>query len=326
MGKNLLKKKLFIKKNVKYNMKTTEITDYKKAVENIREALKSYIQENNIKSLILGVSGGIDSALCAALARPVCDELEIELIGRSITIHSNKEDEIERAREIGKNFCHNFLEISMMREFILLNGNLNPSTNDDSQKSIDYKIRAGNIKARLRMIHLYNLAHQTKGMVLSTDNFTELLLSFFTLHGDVGDYGMIQNVWKTEVYDMARYIAQTEFSIEAKKALLKCADASATDGLGITDTDLDQILPDWKTRHNDTENGYGEVDNILKEYLILKMQVTEVPFVYEIEEDLFKEREERFEELKQNPVIKRMLKTEFKRNNPYNITREEILE
>jgi len=81
--------------------------DYEKAVNNIRKELKTYIQENNLKSLILGVSGGIDSALCAVLAKPVCDELNIPLIGRSLPSSSNKSVENSRAALIGKYFCTN---------------------------------------------------------------------------------------------------------------------------------------------------------------------------------------------------------------------------
>ncbi len=95
--------------------------------------------------------------------------------------------------------------------------------------------------------------HAIHGMVLSTDNYTELLLGFWTLHGDVGDYGMIQNLWKTEVYAMARYIVNNLDNKKAKNALQLCIDAVATDGLGITNNDLEQIQA--KT--------YEEVDQIL---------------------------------------------------------------
>jgi len=67
------------------------------------------------------------------------------------------------------------------------------------------------MKARIRMILLYDLAGGNDGMVLSTDNYTEYLLGFWTLHGDVGDFGMIQSLWKTEVYDMVEWIRDNEF-------------------------------------------------------------------------------------------------------------------
>ncbi|OQY05158.1 MAG: NAD(+) synthase [Bacteroidetes bacterium 4572_117] len=267
------------------------ITDYKSAVDNIRAILKTYIIESNIKSLVLGISGGIDSALSVALAKPVCDELGIPLIGRSITIETNKADEISRAKAIGESFVTDFKEVNLTDGFVALAGLITEI--DNETESVAYKIRRGNIKARTRMVYLYDLASKNKGMVLSTDNYTELLLGFWTLHGDVGDYGMIQNLWKTEVYAMSRYIVSQLGDDKAKKALQDCIVAVATDGLGITNSDLDQIQA----------KSYEEVDQIL-----LKQ-------VYNTDD---------FKDFENHPVIQRKRNSEFKRNNPYNIPREGI--
>ena len=93
------------------------INDYKPVVINIRKCIKQYILDNNIKSLVIGISGGIDSSLCAVLAHPVCLELGISLIGRSITIETNKPDEIKRAAAIGKYFSTNFKEVDLTEVF-----------------------------------------------------------------------------------------------------------------------------------------------------------------------------------------------------------------
>lgn len=61
-------------------------------------------------------------------------------------------------------------------------------------------IANGNLQARCRMIHLYDLAGIHGGLVMSTDNQTEYQLGFWTIHGDVGDFDPIQDLWKTEVY------------------------------------------------------------------------------------------------------------------------------
>jgi nicotinamide-nucleotide amidase len=166
------------------------ISDYQTAVNNIRSILKQYIIDSKLQSLVVGLSGGIDSALTAALAKPVCDELNIPLYGRSITIETNKPDEIARAKAIGENFVSDFKEVDLTEGFKLL-ANLVTEEGDNDTESHAYKIRRGNIKARTRMVYLYDLAARHRGMVLSTDNYTELLLGFWTLHGDVGDYGMI---------------------------------------------------------------------------------------------------------------------------------------
>lgn len=87
--------------------------NYQKTLSNIRSILRNYIVEHELKSLVLGVSGGADSALVAAIVSPVVKELGIPLIGRSITIESNKLDERLRAIAIGRNFCTNFDEIDL---------------------------------------------------------------------------------------------------------------------------------------------------------------------------------------------------------------------
>ena len=291
------------------------------SIKNIRGELKNYLIGNKIKSLVIGVSGGIDSCLCVALARPVCQELNIPLIGRSLPISTNAPDELERAQLTGKVFCDDFKEVNLANYYDKLSdinfvkessyemAKMTPQELASIEKGS--KIRAGNIKARLRMIYLYNLASVHQGMVLSTDNYTELLLGFWTLHGDVGDYGMIQNLWKTEVYAMAEWIAENECKfLDEQTALTSTIEAMATDGLGVTNKgDLGQIMPDFE---GSSREGYKEVDRILQVW-----------------EDRFRlgEKQQKIieAEYSKNPVIQRHKGTAFKRNNPVNIPRAVIL-
>lgn len=287
--------------------------NYELIVKNIRGELKSYIQRNNIKSLVIGISGGMDSCLCAALAKPVCDALSIPLIGRSLPILSNSPDEIYRAKETGETFCTSFKEHKILEVYYeRMASELNTDMGDDFDSSKAWKIRNGNIKARLRMIYLYNLASQNNGMVLSTDNYTEYMLGFWTLHGDVGDYGMIQEFWKSEAYEMAEWLATYEYAGKASQILIDTINAMATDGLGITSKgDLGQILPEWTGYSRD---GYREVDSILQEWESLQ----DVDFYTP-------EITNRIKELKNSEVIQRHLASQFKRSNPVNINRNIIL-
>lgn len=273
--------------------KNGEFMNYKRVILNIRNDMERYIKD--LKALVIGVSGGIDSAVCCALARPVCDKLNIPLIGRSIAIETNKGDEIFRAKNIGKYFCTSFIHVDftdyykrILKEFESLEGSYD-------------KIARGNLKARLRMQYLYSIAGKNKGLVLSTDNYTEFLLSFFTLHGDVGDLGLIQNLWKTEVYNLAEYLVLFgDLSQMESNALSGCIDAIPTDGLGITNSDLDQILPGWEKNFVDCRKAYEHVDQILR--TIIEISGVEMEL-----------------ELKENPIYLRYKTTHFKRNNPYNV-------
>jgi NAD+ synthetase len=268
------------------------IKNYQSAIENIRRELKEYLLKYQLKSLILGVSGGIDSALSAALAAPVCAETGVKLICRSLTILTNKQEEILRARKVGESFGTDFREVDLSSAFNTLMYSMVEDVQAENTGNYDFKIRIGNLKARTRMIYLYDLAAKEKGMVVSTDNYTELLLGFWTLHGDVGDYGMMQNLWKTEVYAMSRYLANNELPAEQSEALMLCVDAVPTDGLGITNSDLEQI----------GAATYEEVDKILISWL--------------------QNPENR--DLMSNKVVQRNIRSQYKRSNPFNIPRHLI--
>lgn len=275
--------------------------DYLKTAEKIRNALCQYIQKFNLETLVIGISGGIDSALVAALSYPVVKKLGIELIGLSIPIESNKPDEKNRAKMIGKSFCTGFTEIDLTEDFNTLYNNCFIDNKDS--------INRGNAKARLRMIYLYGYARIKKGVVMSTDNKTELLLGFWTLHGDVGDLGIIQDLWKTHVYNMTECLIKNDPTIDTngQKALKGCIECDATDGLGVSGTDLDQLMPDWRDRHKNTREGYKEVDERLKKWMTKKSDPNFPDII-----------------ITQDPIINRNINTEGKRISPYNLKFEDI--
>ena len=295
--------------------------DCEKVTRNIRKGLRDYIVENKIKSLVIGVSGGADSACVCALARPVCDELSIPLIGRSIPIESNKPEEIERARLIGISFCHELSETDYTALYQCM-----VDFFEGPEGTLDAVAR-GNIKARIRMQYLYTIAGKRKGLVLSTDNLTEYYLGFFTLCGDVGDYAMIQHLWKTEVYMLMSYLAEKEQNFDCRKGLSQCKMAVPTDGLGISESDLDQI----KAR------SYDEVEIILKTWLTedsdayhwddwLKWDINKMEhmyYEYERPED-YDEFVKFREQFKDHPVVQRYERTHFKRRWPIVFKRDKI--
>lgn len=266
--------------------------DCQKVTQNIRNEFKNYMVQHHLKSVVLGISGGIDSCLVAALAKPICDEIGIKLIGRSLPIITNKLDELNRANIVGEAFCHDYKEVNLETQYDIFN-NITVEVEGKLENETREKIRKGNIKARCRMIYLYNLAYTYNGLVLSTDNLTELNLGFSTIMGDWGDYAMIQYLWKTEVYKLADYLKNEYTFDKAKEALERTIQAVPTDGLGVSNSDLDQIQA----------SSYDEVDEILQSYL------------YNGDKTYIN-----------HPVIQRYESSHFKRNWPIRIDRKNLFQ
>ena len=170
-------------------------------VNNSINYLTNYIVNNNLKSLVLGISGGIDSTVTAAIASEACKKTGIKLIGRSLPAHTNNPEEINTATLVGEAFCDDFKEVAIEKMYARVTDEI-----ELNEGPMNF-LQLGNVKARLRMIYLYNLASIHRGCVLDTDNRTEHELGFFTIHGDVGDLNCgIIHLWKTEVYEVARYL------------------------------------------------------------------------------------------------------------------------
>lgn len=237
--------------------------DCGKFVENSRKWLSQYIKDNHLQSIIIGVSGGIDSTISCAIASPVCKELDIPLIGRSLPTISNHDIEIDVADLVGNAFCDNYAKKSIEADYIQLLGSL------EWEGEVS-KLQRGNIKARLRMIYLRHLASVHKGVVLDNDNFTEWNLGFWTVGGDSPmDINLgLHYLWKTEVYKLANYLLgeldniiqetykdyNNNLAEEQYEALSESIKLTPTDGNGVSNSDCEQFGLD----------NYEQVDDVLK--------------------------------------------------------------
>ena len=227
--------------------------DYSKFIENSRKWLSQYIKDNHLQSIIIGVSGGIDSTVSCAIASPVCKELNIPLIGRSLPTTSNKIGETTTAFKVGEAFCNDFKEVPIENSFNFVFSDL--ALNEGRITPL----QEGNIKARLRMIYLRHLASIHKGVVLDNDNFTEWNLGFWTVGGDSPmDINLgLHYLWKTEIYELAKYLV-TNYAAQNKlkesNVIIESIKLIPTDGNGISNSDCDQFGLD----------NYEQVDDVLK--------------------------------------------------------------
>lgn len=251
--------------------------NYEHVFNTLVEETAKYITKNNLKAMVLGISGGIDSTVVAAICHEVSKKTGIPLIGRSLPIR-NKNDEFDVSKLVGEAFCDDFKIVGLYRQYrdLLLEIVYQEEGKDMSilsmeQSKMQTPIANGNIQARLRMIYLYNLASIHRGLVMSTDNQTEYQLGFWTIHGDVGDFDPIQGLWKTEVYELANWLvsyyrsnkgsyvpsdntAERDKRWDMEDALIKSIALTPTDGLGISNSDLDQI----------GAKSYYDVDRVLQ--------------------------------------------------------------
>lgn len=254
-----------------------DILNYSEVFETLVEKTKDYLEKNNIGTMILGISGGIDSTIVAA----ICSEVKkrsggkIKFHGVSMPI-KNKEDEFDSSVLVGDAFCgkDNFEVFNLKDTYCMLSQDFVEAKRDFLIRSegcaigeVVTPISKGNIQARLRMMYLYDLASLGKGIVFSTDNATEYNLGFWTLHGDVGDFNPLFGLWKTEIYGLARWLILDFYRKDEEKsnAIAVSAGLTPTDGLGISESDLEQI----------GGKSYEEVDSILQEILAWKMWVGE---------------------------------------------------
>ena len=233
--------------------------NYRDFVNNSINYLTNYIVNNNLRSLVLGISGGIDSTVTAAIASKACKKTGIKLIGRSLPAHTNNPEEINTATLVGEAFCDDFKEVAIEKMYARVADEI-----ELNEGPMNF-LQLGNVKARLRMIYLYNLASIHRGCVLDTDNRTEHELGFFTIHGDVGDLNCgIIHLWKTEVYELARYLMQYHMYRDGQntshskqsKAICESIKLTPTDGNGVT-------LSGGDCAQFGLDN-YGQVDDVLK--------------------------------------------------------------
>ena len=306
-----------------------KITDYGKVFDTLIKRTEDYICSNKLKCMVLGISGGIDSTVVAAICHEVSRRTGVPLIGRSLPTKHNKEGEKSAALLVGQAFCNDFKEVSIKYPY---------DAYLDFLESFDEDINPiadGNIQARLRMIYLYNLASVHRGLVMDTDNLTENNLGYFTIHGDVGDFNPIGGLWKTEVFALAAHIRDHyyfEAKLHSNPNLIEAASNKAiameeslklkpTAGLGITDSDLDEIGAD----------SYDQVDYILQEILAwkkFKLKQGFYAFSHEMTCDDFLEDQQMLDTPYHiiETVAKRHFASEFKRKQlPIKIHRNEIV-
>ena len=225
-------------------------------------SVKNYATKNNFKSLSIGLSGGIDSALCLTI---LCDTFKIDEIFSYFlpTIFTSKESRVD-ANNLSKNLGINTSEISIeeLRKNVL--SKLMPFFGD-SEESITEE----NIQSRLRGLILMALSNKKKSLLITTGNKSELAVGYSTLYGDMcGGFSLLKDVYKTKVFELCKWRNQNileEFKVKKLNVIpQEIITKEPTAELKFNQIDKDSLPP------------YNDLDRILE---LLIDQKRELEFI-----------------------------------------------
>jgi NAD+ synthase (glutamine-hydrolysing) len=155
--------------------------------------LRDYVLKNNFKSVVLGISGGIDSALVAALAADAIGADKVH--GIAMPSKYSSEHSLSDAKELASNIGLNYriIEITPMVANLIENLRVDGLAEE-------------NLQARVRGLTLMALSNQEGHLVLATGNKSELAVGYSTLYGDaVGGFAPIKDLYKTQVWQLATW-------------------------------------------------------------------------------------------------------------------------
>jgi NAD+ synthase len=195
-------------------------------------SVHKYITRANSEQAVIGVSGGIDSALCLKLT---VDSLGAENV--TAILMPEKGISSEENTMHAKTLCE-FLNVKYytisINKFLTDYMTLPWKPNDLAQI---------NVKARIRMTLLYNFANTRNAIVIGTSNKTELALGYGTKHGDLAaDIDIIGDLYKDDVYKLSEHVGLPDEFITKKPSAELYPDQTDEDELGMSYKEIDAIL------------------------------------------------------------------------------------
>ncbi len=211
--------------------KKQNIIDLETARTTIRRFIKGKLLQAGSNGYVLGLSGGVDSSLAAALAVEAVGPEKV--LGVLMPYKTSSESSITDAELLAKHLAieHRQVDISAMVDAYF-------SNIDDS-----LKIRAGNKMARERMAILFDIAQQTGRLVLGTGNRTESCLGYTTWYGDSAcSINPVGELYKTEIRAMAELVGLPEQIITKIPSADLWLGQTDEDEIGVTYNTIDKIL------------------------------------------------------------------------------------
>ena len=227
--------------------------DYENLYEAIKVGTYDYIKKSNLKGVLLGLSGGIDSALTLAIAADIFDKKDIEAVLLPSKYTSNLS--LQLAKEQCELLGINYSTISIKEIDDVVNQSLKTRFNGYSKD-----ITEENIQSRARGLLLMSISNKTGKILLTTGNKSELAVGYSTLYGDMsGSFAPLKDIYKTDVYNLARF----------RNKISKVIPEGVIDRLPTAELAPDQY-------DIDTLPQYDVLDIILKSFIEEKKSLNEI--------------------------------------------------
>lgn len=220
------------------------MTELESAYKALVLGVHDYVNKNRFPGVIIGLSGGIDSALTLAIAVDAlgADKVEALMMPSRYTSQQSLDD----ARKQAKNFGVEYHEISIEPIF-----NAALETLSTEFAGLDADVTEENIQARSRCMILMAISNKKNKMVLTTGNKSELAVGYATLYGDMaGGFNALKDVPKTLVYRLVEY--RNTISFDIPQSVIHRAPSA-------------ELSPNQKD--SDSLPDYGELDGILELYV-----------------------------------------------------------
>jgi len=205
-------------------------------IDTLHKQLDYEVHQRGFSKVVVGLSGGVDSAVVAKLCANVFGHnLHTLLLPSSNSNPTHLKDATNFAKT--HNIAYTIAPIAEFEEIFSRQNTLFPPL--DSQQ----KMRIGNFCARMRMIYLYDFAATHKALVIGTSNKSEIMLGYGTLYGDLAcAINPIGNLYKTEVFSLAKALKIPQAIIDKKPSADLFENQSDEADLGYSYAQIDPFL------------------------------------------------------------------------------------